>query len=89
MKKSEFFLKRENEIVERLKTDGYFWVNYTSTDCDGCYAQQSIKMTSLEELYAAEEDAAEWADGPFSYSLAEKDETGAWELLENFRGGSW
>jgi hypothetical protein len=46
-------------------------------------------MTSLEELYAAEEDAAEWADGPFSYSLAEKDETGAWELLENFRGGSW
>ena len=56
MKKSEYFLMRENEALKRLLADGYFWVNYSSTDCDGCSTGESIKMTSLEELYTAEEN---------------------------------
>lgn len=87
--KSEFFLKRENEILKRLLADGYFWVNYSSTDCDGCSAEYPIKMTSLDEFYEAEEDKAEWADGPFSFSLAEKDEHGEWDLVDRYNGGSW
>jgi hypothetical protein len=89
MKKSEYFLMRENEILKRLLADGYFWVNYSSTDCDGCSTGESIKMTSLEELYTAEENKAEWADGPFSFWLAEKNEHGEWELLDYYNGGSW
>jgi hypothetical protein len=89
MKKSEFFLNRENEILKRLLADGYFWVNYSSTDCDGCSSEYPIKMTSLEELYTEEENKAEWADGPFSFSLAEKNEHGEWDLVEMYRGGSW
>lgn len=86
---SEFFLKRENEILKRLLADGYFWVNYSSTDCDGCSTYDAIKMTSLEELYEAEDQKAEWADGPFSFDLAEKDDLGGWVLMGYYNGGSW
>lgn len=86
---SRFFLDREAEIKKRLQEDGFFWVNYSSADCDGCSTEEAIKMTSLEELYEAKERKAEWADGPFSFSLAEKNEAGEWDLSASYNGGSW
>ena len=82
-------LERENAILKRLLKDGYFWMNYSSTDCVGCYAQRAYKMTSLDELYDAEESSAEWADGPFSYTLAPQREDGSYDLDEDWSGGSW
>jgi len=82
-------LERENAILKRLLKDGYFWMNYSSTDCDGCYAQRAYKMTSLDELYDAEESTAGYADGPFRYDLAPELEDGTYDLNEDFCGGSW
>ena len=82
-------LKRENEILKRLIKDGFFWMNYSSRDCDGCCSYSSQKYTSLQEFYDAEESCAEWADGPFSYCLAPEREDGTYELNESWSGGSW
>ena len=63
-------LNRENQILKRLLKDGFFWMNYSSRDCDGCSSYSAKKYTSLQEFYDAEESCAEWADGPFSFDLA-------------------
>lgn len=77
-------LERENAILKRLLKDGYFWMNYSAKDCDGGYARRAYKMTSLEELYDAEERSAYSADGPFSYVLAPEREDGTYELNEDW-----
>ena len=82
-------VKRENEILKRLLKDGFFWMNYSSTDCDGCSKYDAYKYTSLQEFYDAEESCAEWADGPFSFDLAPEREDGSYELNETWSGGSW
>jgi hypothetical protein len=83
------FLQRENEILKRLVKDGFFWMNYSSRDCDGCSSYSAKKYTSLQEFYDAEESCAEWADGPFSFDLAPEREDGTYELNETWSGGSW
>lgn len=87
--KTQYFLERENQILKQLLKHGFFWMNYYSTDCDGCSSQSSTKFLSLEEFYEAEESCAEWADGPFSYHLANENEDGTFDLLESWSGGSW
>ena len=82
-------LKRENEMLKRLLKDGFFWMNYSSTDCDGCSSYSATKYTSLQEFHDAEESCAEWADGPFSFDLAPEREDGTYELNETWSGGSW
>ena len=82
-------LKRENEILKRLVKDGFFWMNYSSRDCDGCSRYSSYKFTSLQEFYDTEERTSEWADGTFSYCLAPMRENGEYELNEEWSGGSW
>ena len=82
-------LKRENEILKRLIKDGFFWMNYSSRDCDGCCSYSAKKYTSLQEFYDAEESCAEWADGPFSFDLAAEREDDTYELNESWSGGSW
>lgn len=87
--KTDFYLKRENDILKELLRVGFFWMNYCSTDCDGCSSESSNKYTSLEEFYEQEETSAEWADGPFRYDLALPDENGQYHLNERSSGGSW
>jgi hypothetical protein len=87
--KAEHFLQRENQILKQLLKHSFFWMNYTSTDCDGCSSQCAIKFTSLDDFYNYEENKAEWADGPFSFSLAPEREDGTFDLLESYSGGSW
>ena len=82
-------LKRENEILKRLLKDGFFWMNYSSRDCDGCCSYSSHKYTSLEEFYDAEKECAEWADGPFNFELSPEREDGTYELNESWSGGQW
>ncbi len=87
--KSTYYIKRENEILKSLLKNGFFWMNFSSTDCDGCCSYSSKKYTSLQEFYDAEESCAEWADGPFSFDLALEREDGTYELNEDWCGGSW
>jgi hypothetical protein len=82
-------LTRENKILKRLLKDGFFWMNYSSTDCDGCSRYSAKKYTSLQEFYDAEEKCAEWADGPFNFVLAPMNEDGTYQLNEEWAGGSW
>ena len=86
---SDFFIKRENNILKQLVKNGFFWMNYSSTDCDGCSSESAIKYTSLDEFYASEENTAEWSDGSFSYILAEQYKDGSFDLVESFKGGQW
>ena len=83
------FIERENRILKILLRDGFFWMNYESRDCDGCYSYSANKYTSLEEFYEAEQSCIDGADGPFSFDLAPEREDGSYDLNEDWRGGSW
>ena len=82
-------LKSENEILRRLLKDGYILINYDSRDCDGCCTSKVLKFESLESIYKSINDCAEWADGPFSYSIPLMHENGSLDLNEEFNGGQW
>ena len=82
-------LEKENRILKRLLKDGFFWMNYTSTDCDGCTSETAIKFTSLEEFYEDEKSCAESCDGRFSFTLARQYPDGTHDLYEDFNGGQW
>lgn len=86
---NEYHIRRENAILKCLLKNGFFWMNYSSRDCDGCYEERAIKFTNLEEFYKKEEDDAEWADGPFSYSVAIQYPDGSFDLVDDHIGGSW
>jgi hypothetical protein len=82
-------LEKENRILKRLLKEGFFWMNFSSTDCDGCSSEKAIKFTSLEGFYKEEEACAEYADGPFSFTLATQYPDGTYDLYETFSGGQW
>jgi len=82
-------LKIENEILKRLLKDGYILINYYSTDCDGCSTSKVLRFESLESIYSDIENCAEWADGPFSYSIPLRLEDGSLDLNEEYNGGQW
>lgn len=65
-------LKTENKILKLLLKDGIFYINYWSTDCDGCSASSNGKFTNLEELDKWIENKDEWADGPWGWELTDK-----------------
>jgi len=89
MRITENNLKSENEILKRLLKDGYVLINYDSRDCDGCYSSKVLKFSSLESIYKSINECAEWADGPFSYSIPLMYTDGSLELNEEYNGGSW
>jgi len=82
-------LKSENEILKRLIKDSYILINYDARDCDGCSTSKVLKFTSLDEIYKSMDEAAEWADGSFSYSIPTIHPDGSLELNEEFTGGQW
>ncbi len=87
--KSRWFINRENEILKRLLKDGFCYINYSSTDCDGCTCETSFKVYSLEELYTREDDTAESTDGSFAYYVATQYTDGSHDLNEDYCGGQW
>lgn len=87
--KSKENLKRENEMLKRLLKDGFFWMNFSSTDCDGCCRYSAKKYTSLQEFYDLLEMAIECAEGSFTCELAPELEDGTYDLNETWSGGSW
>jgi hypothetical protein len=86
---SQSDLKSENEILKRLLKDSYILINYDSRDCDGCSTSKVLKFESLESIYKSINECAEWADGPFSYSIPLRHENGSLDLNENYNGGQW
>ena len=82
-------LKSENEILKRLLKDGYVLINFNSTDCDGCSSSKVLRFESLESIYTDIEKSAEWADGPFSYSIPLRFEDGSLDLNQEYTGGQW
>lgn len=87
--KSEYWIRRENKILKRILKDGFFWMNFSARDCDGCCKYSAYKYTSLKEFYDAEESCADGAEGSFSFDLALEREDGTYELNEDWCGGSW
>tara|TARA_R110000796_G_scaffold91834_1_gene196016 strand:+ start:452 stop:694 length:243 start_codon:yes stop_codon:yes gene_type:complete len=66
---SRHYIERENAILKQLLENGFFEMDYSSTDCDGVYVEKVYKYTSLEEFETHEKDTAEWADGAFNFTL--------------------
>lgn len=81
--------REENEILKQLLKNGLFYVNYTSTDCDGCTSVSFWKFKSLEEYDETLNNTMEWQEGAFSYELATQNPDGSYNLNEESCGGQW
>ena len=81
--------KEENEILKQLLKNGFFYVNYSSTDCDGCTSVNFWKFESLEEYEETLNNTMEWIEGAFSYSLAPQYPDGSHDLNNESCGGQW
>jgi len=86
---TEYFTKRENRILKQLLLDGFFYMNYSTRDCDGCYSEGTKKFKSLKTFYKYEDEVYESAEGSVNISLADRYSDGSFDLLENFVGGQW
>ena len=76
------------QAVLRIKKNQPVWANFSSTDCDGCSSQSSIKIESVQQLINLEhefERSLEWADGPMHMWFVFNDA----DTLEYSCGGSW
>ena len=80
--------QNRNEAVKRLKLGLPVWVNFSSTDCDGCSSQSSGRIESVQDIIDTEksfDDSLTWADGPMRmWFVFDKD-----DALEYYSGGSW
>jgi hypothetical protein len=66
-------LKTENEISKSLLKDGVFYINYWSTDCDGCSSGSHKSFKDLESFI-------QWVDG----SNEDCEGSWGWELTDKF-----
>jgi len=81
--------KEENEILKQLLKNGFFWINYNSTDCDGCTRTDAIKFKSIEEYHETINNMMEWQEGSFHYELAGQYPDGSFSLNKDYCGGQW
>jgi len=81
--------KEENEILKQLLKNGFFYVNYTSTDCDGCTSVNFWKFESLKEYDETLNNTMEWIEGAFNYELATQNPDGSFNLNNESCGGQW
>jgi len=61
------------EATKQLKKYGYIYVNYWSTDCDGCSSASNGKFASVKSLQDWIDDKHEWADGPWHWEYTTPD----------------
>jgi len=87
--RTQNFISRENEMLKQLLLDGFFYMNYSSQDCDGCCSEGHQKFKSLEDFYEYEESVYESAEGRVSLNLARRYPNGEFDLLERYNGGQW
>ena len=64
--------KKENEMLKQLLRNGFFWINYNSTDCDG-WIDDSIEWVEGSFYYDL---AGQYPDG--SFDLNEDSSGGQW-----------
>ncbi len=64
--------KKQAEFEAKVQADidkhGFFCMEVWSRDCDCVESTHVSKYTSLEELDQSQQDAAEWADGPMTWT---------------------
>jgi hypothetical protein len=80
--------KNRNSAVKNLLQGNEVFANFSSTDCDGCYTQASVKVASVQHLIVLEkcfEKSLEWADGPMHMTYVFNQS----ETYEYYCGGSW
>jgi len=65
-------LKTENEIKKLFIKDGLFYINYWSTDCDGCSASGHKRFIDLESLNKFIADCYEWEEGSWGWELTDE-----------------
>ena len=78
-------LKFENEAMKQLLANGFYCVNWYSTDCDGCSSQSHKKYESLSDFWDAVNIKIEWADGPWWFNIVPV----GGELAEEHSAGYW
>jgi hypothetical protein len=82
--------REENEILKQLLKNGFFYVNYSSTDCDGCTAVNFWKFKSIEEYHETLNNTMEWVEGSFYYNIVELYPDGTpINLNKESSGGQW
>jgi hypothetical protein len=82
-----FYQRQRNEAVKKLLKIGKVFINFWSTDCDGCSSQGSKQINSVQELIDFEigfQESLEWADGPMGWYFCEEQ-----DRMEQECGGSW
>ena len=87
---SEFYLKREIAMLKLLLSEGFFWINVWSQDCDGINSERSRKFTSIGEFDEWEESFVDNCEGSQGFEIVEKDSDGSYDLLEDYTSsGGW
>jgi hypothetical protein len=59
----------EQQGKEQVAKYGCIYVNYYSTDCDGCSTAGHREFSSVDELIKWIDSNYEWADGPWSWEI--------------------
>ena len=65
-------LQTENTVLKQLLKEGEFYINYWSTDCDGCSSANWKKFTDIESLIKWVENCYEWEEGAWGWELTDK-----------------
>jgi hypothetical protein len=65
--------KFEIDAQKCLDEHGAIYINYWSTDCDGCSSANNTKFNNIEELFKFIDDKNEWSDGPWGWDFTTPD----------------
>lgn len=77
-------LEAENEGLKQLLKNGIIYINYWSTDCDGCSAANNTSFQDMESLEKWIKNSYENDEGAWGWDYATKD-----TLIEEDPRGYW
>lgn len=77
-------LEEENKGLKQLLTNGIIYINYWSTDCDGCSSANNTSFQDIESLQKWIERSYENDEGSWGWDYATKD-----TLIEEAPRGYW
>ena len=63
----------EQIAIDQLNEYGCIYVNYWSTDCDGCSSAGNASFKSIEALEAWIDNTNEWCDGTWGLAYTTPD----------------
>ena len=64
--------KAEAQIIKQLESAGVIYINFWSTDCDGCSSAGNTSFTSMESLLAWIDASFENAEGSWGWDLTDE-----------------